>query len=134
MMNFKERMNSLLYKNISLTLYSRKGWCWLYVRGELETGTDCFILTQILLAIVALPSHRSWAAQPWVTEDPKPSVCRWLSLWHLVPNWLQLQMELSQAICSTWLYNCLTPTCFRCSSAYLRRCISWLTAQSRVNI
>ena len=32
-------------KNISLTLYSRKGWCWLCVRGELETGTDCSILT-----------------------------------------------------------------------------------------
>ena len=32
-------------KNISLTLYSRKGWCWLCVRGELETGTDCYILT-----------------------------------------------------------------------------------------
>ena len=27
-------------------------------------------------------------AQPWVTDGPKPSVCRWLSLRHLVPNWL----------------------------------------------
>ena len=26
-------------------LYSRKGWCWLCERGELETGTDCYILT-----------------------------------------------------------------------------------------
>ena len=31
--------------NIYLSLYSRKGWCWLCVRGELETGTDCYILT-----------------------------------------------------------------------------------------
>ena len=45
MTNFNERMNTLLYKDISLTLYSRKGWCWLCVRGELETGTDCYILT-----------------------------------------------------------------------------------------
>ena len=34
----------------------------------------------------------------------------------------------------TWLYYFLTSTCFRCSSAYLHRCISWLTARSRVNI
>ena len=34
----------------------------------------------------------------------------------------------------TWLYYCLASTCFRCSSAYLHRCISWLTARSRVNI
>ena len=46
MTNFKERTNTLLYKNISLTLYSRNGWCCLCVRGELETGTDCYILTQ----------------------------------------------------------------------------------------
>ena len=45
---------------------------------------------QGLLIIVALLSHSGWAAQLWVTESPKPSVCRWLSLQHLVPNWLQL--------------------------------------------
>ena len=28
-------------------------------------------------------------AQPWVTEGPKPSVCCWLSLRHLVSNWLE---------------------------------------------
>ena len=52
----------------------------------------------------------------------------------LSSNWLQLQLELTQAVCGTWLYNCLPFTCFRCSSAYLHRCISWLTARSRVNI
>ena len=31
----------------------------------------------------------AWVAQPWVTEGPKPSVCRWLSLRHLVSNWLE---------------------------------------------
>ena len=33
----------------------------------------------------------------------------------LSPNWLQLQLELelTQAVCGTWLYNCLTCTCFR---------------------
>ena len=42
MTNFNERTNTLLYKNISLTLYSRKGWGWLCARDELETETDCY--------------------------------------------------------------------------------------------
>ena len=130
MTNFNKRTNTLLYKNISLTLYSRKGWCWLCVRGELEAGTGCYILTQVLLTIVALLSTPAGAAQPWVTEGPKPSVCRWLPLRHPIPNWLQRARTAS----GTWLYNCLPSTCFCCSSAYLHRCISWLTAQSRVNM
>ena len=44
--DFNGWRNTLLYKNIPLILYSRKGWRWLCVRGELETGTDCYILTQ----------------------------------------------------------------------------------------
>ena len=69
---------------------------------------------QVLLTIAALLSFSDWVAQPWVTEGPKPSICRWLSIRHLVPNWLQLQLklELTQVICGIWLYNCLTPTCF----------------------
>ena len=43
MTNFNERTNTLLYKNIPLTLYSQKGWWLLCVRGELEMGTDCYI-------------------------------------------------------------------------------------------
>ena len=57
MTNFNERTNTLLYKNvISLTLFL-KGLCWLCVRGELETGTDCYILTQDLLTLAALLSY-----------------------------------------------------------------------------
>ena len=105
-----ERTNTLLYKNIPLTLYSRKGlrkgWCWLCVRGELETGTDCHILTQ------SSSDHSSTSFSSWLGCStvghwgPKPSVCHWLSIRPLVPNWL------TQAVCGTWLYNCLTPTCF----------------------
>ena len=80
---------------------------------------------QVLLIIAALLPPLGWVAQPWVTEVPKPSVCCWLSIRQLVPNWLQLQLELTQAVSGTWSYNCLTSTCFRCSSTYLRRCISW---------
>ena len=67
---------------------------------------------KVLLTIAALFSHSGWATQPWVTEGPKPSVCRWLSIRHLVFNWLQLQLELTQAVCGTWLYFCLMSTCF----------------------
>ena len=52
---------------------------------------------KVLLTIAALLSHLGWVAQPWVTEGPKPSVFRWLSLRQLVPNWLQPQ--LTQAVC-----------------------------------
>ena len=120
MTNFSERTNTLLYKNIiSHTLFS-KGWWLLCVRDELETGTDCYIDPAVLL------SHLGLVDQPWVTEGPKPSVCRWFLSWHLIPNWLK------PSVC--WLYYCLTSTCFRCSSAYLHRCISWLTTQLRVTM
>ena len=42
-----------------------------------------------LETIAALLPHLGCVAQPWVTEGPKLSVCRWSSLWHLVSNWLE---------------------------------------------
>ena len=52
----------------------------------------------------------------------KPSVCRWLSLRHLVPNWLYLARTAS----GTWLYNCPTYTCFRCPSLiYTGASLDW---------
>ena len=156
MTNFNERTNTFLYKNIPLTLYTRKDWCWLYVSGELETAT---YWPQVLLTIAALLSHSGWATQPWVTEAPSPLSLPWLPISNSNWNWL------IQAVCGTWLYNCLTYTCFlwvyasatitefnhvhrsrwysdifdrihlfRCFSAYLHRCISWLTARSRVSM
>ena len=71
-------MNTL-YKNISLTLYSRKGWCWLCVRGELETGTDCCILSQVLLTIAALLSHIGWGCSTVTLWGPK-ALCQPLAL------------------------------------------------------
>ena len=55
-----------------------------------------------------------------------PQSASWFSRWHPISNWLKPSVP--------WLYYCLTPICFRCSSIYLHRCISWLSAQSRVNI
>ena len=153
-------------KYISLTLYSRKGWCWLCVRGDLETGTDCYILNQsssdhssTSFAIwLGCSTLGHWGPQALCLQADSPAgITNWN--WNSNSNWQ------SQVVCGTWLYNCLTSTCFlwayafatitdfnhvhrsrwysdifdqmhlfRCSSAYLHRCISWLTARSRVNM
>ena len=120
MTNFNERTNIVLFKKIISHTLFLKGWCCLCVRDKLETGRDCYIDPAVLL------SHLGWVAQPWVTDDPKPSVCSWSQFSVLSPT-------NSNHLC-TWLYYCLPHTYFRCSSTYLHRCISWLTARLRVNI
>ena len=177
MTNFNERTNTFLYKNIPLALYSRKGWSFLCVRGELEMRTDCNILTQSS-SDYSITSFSSWLGCSTVGYCGSKALCLPLALTpatcpQLTPtatgtgtaagtDW---NMQLTQAVCGTWVYNCLTPTCFlwayasatitefnhvqrsrwysdifdrihlfRCSSAYLHRCISWLTARLRVNI
>ena len=82
--DFNERTNTLLYKNISLTLYSRKSWCWLCVRGKLETGTDCYILT------------------PSSSDHSSTSFAFWLdcsTVGHWVPIALYLPLALNSASC-----------------------------------
>ena len=88
MTNFNERTNTLLYKNIPLTFYSRKGWCWLCVRGELEMGTDCYILTQSS-SDHSRTSFAFWLGCSTVGHwGPKPSDWTWFSLrWHPISNW-----------------------------------------------
>ena len=70
------------------------------------------ILTQVLLTIAALLSpHLSWG-------------CSTVGHWR--PKALCLPLALASASClqltrtapGTWLYYCLTTTCFHCSSAY----------------
>ena len=63
---------------------------------------------KVLLTIAALLLHSGWFAQPWVTEGPKPCLPLALNL----TSCSQLELQLTQAICGTWLYNCATPTCF----------------------
>ena len=111
MTNCNERTNTLLYKNIPLTFYPWRE-CFLSVRGELETRTDCYILTQVLLTIVALLSHSGWAAQQWVTEGLSPLSLAGSHSAVILSNWLQLQLKLTQAVYDTWLYNCLMTTRF----------------------
>ena len=133
--DFNERTNTLLYKNISPTLYSRKSWCCLCVRGgSWRRGTDCYILTQ------SSSDHSRTSFSSWLgllnrgsLGDQSPLSAAGSQFGILSPtdsnsnsNWLNLS--------GSWLYFCLTSTCFRCSIAYLHRCISWLTAKSRVNM
>ena len=76
------------------------------MRGELETGTDCYILTPSFSDRSSI-SFTFWLG--WSTVGhwgPKPSVWSLFSLcWHPISNWLKLSVS--------WLYFCLTPTCFR---------------------
>ena len=157
---------SLLKKYSSHTLFSkgfRKGWCWLCVRGELETGTDFYILT------ATSSDHSSTSFAFWLGCSTgghwglKASVWSWFSLRNLIfQEEVQLELQLTQTVRGTWLYNCLTTTsflwactsvpnsttstgqgdipisstgctCFR-PSTYLHRCISWLTTLLRANI
>ena len=65
MTNFNERTNTLLYKNISLTLYSRKGNCFL-------TSTDCYFDASSSSPIAALLPHLCWVPQLWVLRAQSP--------------------------------------------------------------
>ena len=88
---------------------------------------------QTAISTPSSSDHRSTSSSSWLgllnhgsLRAQGPQSAGWFSHRHLVSNWLK------PSVC--WLYYCLTPTCFCCSSAYLHRCISWLTAQSRVNM
>ena len=133
-------------KYTSHTLFERvaKGLC---VRGKLETEQTATYWPQIPLSLAALLSHSagllnrgSWGPSP---------------LWELVLTSASF-LQISQPVCGTRLYNCLTPTCFLWAShlhpfqlvnsqdyilisstgctCYLHRCISYLTAWLRVNM
>ena len=95
MTNFNEQMNTLLYKNISLTLYSRKGDISCVWEVSWRRGQTAILTPSSSSTIAAFLSHLGWVAQPWVTEGSKPSVCKlvlmlasslqltWI-VWHLV--------------------------------------------------
>ena len=114
MTNFNERANTLLYKDIALTFYSRKGcervdvgYVWEMSWRREQTAT---YWPKVLLTIATLLSRPGWAAQLWVTEGLQADSHAGI----LSPNWLHLQLELqlTQAACGIWLYNCLKSTCF----------------------
>ena len=72
--------------------------CFLCVRGELETGKDCYILTP------SSSDHSSTSFAFWLGCStvghwgPKPSVWSWFSLrWHPISNWNWNWLKLSVA-------------------------------------
>ena len=78
---------------IYLSHFIRKGWCWLCVRGELETKTDCHILTP------SSSDHSSTSFTFWLGCS---TVGHWEPKLVLTPRacYLQLRLELTA---SNWL-------------------------------
>ena len=164
MTNFNERTNTLYENHSSHTIFERVyvGCVWEVSWRRRQTAT--YWPKVFLATIAALHPHLGWAAQPWVAEGPSPlSGAGSHSAGMLSPTATGTELELTnrnwltQAVCGTWLYNCLTSTCFLwayasapnsttstgqgvipisstgCTClAYLHRCISWLTARWRV--
>ena len=120
------RINTLLYKNISLTLYSREGdvCCVWEVSGDKD---GLLFWPKFFLA------HSSTSSSSWLGLLNRGSLRAQSPLSAAGSHFGFLSPTDSNRLC-TWLFYCLTPTCFCCSSTYLHRCISWLTARSRVNI
>ena len=151
-------MNTLLYKNIPLTLYSKGlmlvvvSWRWR------QTAT---YWPKVLLTIAALLSHLGWAAQPWITEGPsplsgagshsasilsptatgtdslKPSVASgYIIVWCPPASCGRMHLHRIQPCPQAKvIYRYLWPDApVSLSSAYLHRCISLLTARSRVSM
>ena len=95
-------------------------------------GTDCPYLPQVPLYYSSTSSSISWAAQPgsWgpndclalaLTTASCPQLRLGLELWlQLELNSASLELQLTQTLCGTWLYNCFMPTCFLWAS-YLHR-------------
>ena len=125
--NFNERTNTLLYKNIISHIWFSKGWWLLCVRDDLETGTDCYIEPSLSR------DHSSTSSSSWLVLLNRWSLRAQSPLSAAGSHFDILSPTDSNRQC-TWSYCCLTSTCSRCSFAYLHRCISWLTARSRVSI
>ena len=109
----------------SLTFYFRKGDVLLCVRDEWRQGPTAILTQVLLLSIAALLSHFGWGCS---------------TVGHWGPSPLQAGFHFGIPVSTArrqrapCLYYFLTSTCFRSSSAYLHRRISWLTARSRVHI
>ena len=71
--------------------FIQKGWCWLCVRGELETGTDCYILT------LSSSDHSSTSSSFWLGYS---------TVGHWGPQTLCLQTDSHAGILSPTDSNC----------------------------
>ena len=124
--DFNKPTNTL-YKNINLSHFIFESWCLLCVRDKLETETDCYIDLKFFF------DHSSTSSPSWLGLINHGSQRAQSPLSAAGSHFGILSPTDSNRL-SNWLYYCLTCTCFCCSSAYLHRCVSWLTARSKVNI
>ena len=108
-----ERIHFFIKKNISHTLFP-KGWCWLCMRDELGTGTDCYI-------------------DQSSSDHSRTSSTSWLGL--LNRRSLRARSPLSAAGSH---FGILSPTDSNRLAIWLYYLLpliySWLAARSRVNI
>ena len=101
--DFNERTNTLLYKNISLTLHSRKGWCFC---GVWEVGGEAYSERGLLLPI---SSSRS---QGMPTPAPTCELVRDASARLRVPCSTAISCTLSKSdrvVLITWSPSGYTP-------------------------
>ena len=104
MMTTSKNERTHFFIKINLSHFILERGCFLCVRGESETGTDCYIAT--------LLSHSGWATQPWVIEGPRSlSGAGFHSPGILSPTD-------SSRLCPGFIFVCRPP-----ASAYLYRCI-----------
>ena len=99
-----------LEKYSSHILFSKglwKSWYWLCVRGELETEHTATYWPQVPLTIAALLPHSAGLLNRGSLRTASP-----LSGAGSHCLELQLELQLTQAVCGTWLYNCSMSTCF----------------------
>ena len=119
--DFHKRTNTLLYKNINLSHFIFEKVMFVVCEWrQVRTA----ILTKVLLStIAALLSHLGLGCS---TGDQSPQSA--------AGSHFDIPSPTDSNRPGTWLYYFLTSTYFRSSSAYLHRCMSWLTSRSRVNI
>ena len=86
-----------------------KGWFWLCVRGELETGTDSHILTQSSPDHSSTSSSFCWAAQPWVLRAQALCLQLVLTLASYLQVELLLELELQLQLELNWLKPSVAP-------------------------
>ena len=75
MTNFNERRNTLLYKNISHTLFSNGLMFLLCVRDERRQGQTTILTQVLLLTIAALLPHLGLGCSTGGRWGPWPSIC-----------------------------------------------------------
>ena len=123
--NFNERTDFFI--EIHLSHFILKRVMFVVCEKWVVTRTDCSIDTS------SSRDHRSTSSSSWLGLLNRGSLRAQSPLSATGSHFGILSPTDSNRLC-TWLYYCLTSTCFRSSSACLHRCIFWLTAWSRVNI